>query len=75
MIVRNFQQPGSTEPGLVSTGSLLRECQKYIERKNLKKTVFSRMATGDPNFMNRLARGDNRGYAVDRALAYMAANP
>jgi hypothetical protein len=75
MILRNSSRPGSTEPGHVSSGSLLRECQKYMERKGIKKIVFGRLATNDPNLINRMARGKVAPIVANRVRAYMERNP
>jgi hypothetical protein len=75
MILRNFSSPGSTEPGLVSTGSLLRECQKYMERKGINKTTFGRLATGDTNLINRMARTAPSSKTARRVREYMERNP
>lgn len=74
MILRNFNRPGSTEPGLVSKGLLLRECMVFMERKGMKRCAFGRAAAGDPNLIRKMHERLPSDVTVARVRRYLDAN-
>ena len=74
MILRNFTSPGSTEPGLVSKGLLLRECLTFMEAKGMKRCAFGRAAAGDPNLIRVMHERMPSEATVARIRRYLDAN-